>query len=214
MSRKLKVFLVDDHGVLRQGMRRLIDMEKDMEVCGEASNAMEALKLVPPSKPDVALTDIGLNGMNGLELVKNLKQRLPKLPILVMSMFEESLYAERALRAGARGYIMKHEAGDKVIAALRQVAYGKTYLSPTMSERMLDKLANGQPAVSPLEALSDRELEVFQLLGEGLKPGEIAKKLNLSAKTVETYREQIKIKLNLANASALSQYAISWAKNA
>ncbi len=213
MNRKWKVFLVDDHGVLRQGMRRLIELEKDFEVCGDAESSSDALKKLPASKPDVALVDIGLKGMGGLDLIKALKQRLPKLPILVMSMFEETLYAERALRAGATGYIMKHEPADKVIEALRRVVTGNTYLSGIMSERVLNQLSGSTPVLSPIEVLSDRELEVFRLLGKGLKPSEVASELQLSVKTVETYRDQIKIKLKLANASELAQYAIAWARN-
>jgi DNA-binding NarL/FixJ family response regulator len=211
--KKWKVFLVDDHSVLRQGMRRLLELEKDFEVCGEAESSFEALKGLPASKPDIALVDLGLKEMGGLDLIKTLKERLPKLPILVMSMFEESLYAERAIRAGAKGYIMKHEPADKVIAALRHVVTGHTYLSEAMSERMLDLLSGATITVSPVDVLSDRELEVFRILGRGLKPSEVAGELNLSVKTVETYRDQIKIKLKLANASELSQYAIAWARN-
>jgi len=213
VSRKLRVFLVDDHAVLRSGMKRLIEMEKDFEVCGEASDAVEAARLLPPAKPDIALIDLGLKGTSGLDLIKQLKQRLPKLPILVMSMFEESLYAERVLRAGARGYIMKQESGDQVIIALRRVAGGKTYLSGPMAERMLDKLSTPETALSPTDVLSDRELEVFQLLGKGLKPAAVAHELNLSVKTIETYREQIKAKLKLESAAELVQYAISWARD-
>jgi DNA-binding NarL/FixJ family response regulator len=211
--KKLKIFLVDDHSVLRQGMRQLIDLEKDFEVCGEASDSTEALAGLPRTKADIALLDLGLKGTSGLDLIKALKQKMPKLLILVMSMFEESLYAERALRAGAKGYIMKSEPADKVIAALRRVASGKTYLSPTMSERMLDKLSTPETATAPIDVLSDRELEVLQCLGKGLKPGEIAEELNLSVKTVETYREQIKTKLKLDSASELAQYAIAWARS-
>ena len=212
MSKKFQVFLVDDHVALRQGMRRLIEMENDLGVCGEASDAVEALERFGAAKPDVALIDIGLKGTNGLDLIKVLKQRFPRLPILVMSMHEESLYAERALRAGAKGYIMKHEPADKVISALRRVAGGKTSLSEAMSERMLDKLLLLTPAFPPRMSWSNRELEVFQLLGKALKPAEIAKELNLSVKTIETYRDQIKTKLKLDTASELAQYAVAWAR--
>lgn len=211
--KKFKVFLVDDHGVLRQGMQKLINLEKDFEVCGEASDASEALARLPLSKADIALVDLGLKGTGGLELIKALKQKMPKLLILVMSMFEESMYAERALRAGAKGYIMKTEPVDQVLAALRRVASGKTYLSQAMSDRMLDKMSDPETGTTPVEVLSDRELEVFQALGKGLKPAEIADQLHISVKTVETYREQIKMKLKLENASALAQYAIAWARN-
>jgi len=211
--KKLRVFLVDDHAMLRQGIQKLIDLEADFEVCGEASDAVEALQKLPASKADLALLDLGLKGMSGLDLIKALKQKMPKLLILVMSMFEESMYAERVLRAGAKGYIMKTEPVDKVIAALRRVASAKTYLSQSMSERMLDKLSTPGTAASPTDLLSDRELEVFQALGKGLKPSEIAQELNISVKTVETYREQIKTKLKLDSASELAQYAIAWARS-
>ncbi len=213
MIKKLKVFLVDDHRVLREGMRKLIDLEKDLEVCGEASDSQEAMERLPACKPDLALIDLGLKGVGGLELIKNLKQRLPHLSILVMSMFEETIYAERALRAGAKGYVMKHEPSETVITALRRVAQGKTYLSPSMSERMLDKLSAPDATASPMDVLSNRELEVFQLSGKGLKPAAIAEALHLSVKTIETYREQIKTKLGLDNAAELSQYAIAFARN-
>jgi len=211
--KKLKVFLVDDHSVLRQGMRKLIDLEKDFEVCGEATDSIEAMAAIPSSKADIALLDLGLKGTGGLELIKALKQKRPKLLMLVMSMFEESLYAERALRAGAKGYIMKSEPADKVIAALRRVASGKTYLSQIMSDRMIDRMTTPETSSTPTDVLSDRELEVFQALGKGLKPTEIAEELHISVKTVETYREQIKTKLKLDNASELAQYAIAWARS-
>ncbi len=211
--KKFKVFLVDDHGVLRQGMRKLIDMEKDFEVSGEASDAVEALERLPGSKADIALLDLGLKGTGGLDLIKSLKQKMPKLIMLVMSMFEESIYAERALRAGAKGYIMKSEPADKVIDALRRVSSGRSYLSQTMSERMIDRMSSPNTATTPTDALSDRELEVFQALGKGLKPAEIAEELHISVKTVETYREQIKTKLKLDSASELAQYAIAWARS-
>ena len=214
MSKKLRIFLVDDHSVLRQGMRRLIDLEKDMQVCGEAGDAAEALQGIAAQKPDVVLLDLGLKGTSGLDLIKNVRQRLPNMAILVMSMFEESIYAERVLRAGAKGYVMKHEPSETVIAAIRRVASGKAYLSSTMSERMLNKLSGPDMSVSPVDVLSDRELEVFQLLGQGLKPSAIAEELHLSVKTIETYREQIKAKLKLDSAAELSQYAIAWARNA
>ncbi len=213
MNRKLKIFLVDDHSVVREGMKRLIALEKDFEVCGEAEDASTAMRSIVTSKADLALIDIGLKGTGGLELIKSLKQRVPRLLILVMSMFEESIYAERALHAGAKGYIMKHEPAENVIIALCHVANGKTYLSAVMSERMLDKMSAGETPVSPLDVLSNRELEVFEFLGKGLKPGAIAEELHLSVKTIETYRDQIKTKLKLDNAAALTQYAMSWASN-
>lgn len=211
--KKMRVFLVDDHAALRQGIHKLVDMEKDFEVCGEAADAVEALQRLPAAKADLALVDLGLKGISGLELIKSIKKKWPKVQILVMSMFEESLYAERSLRAGAKGYIMKTEAVEKVIAALRRVADGKTYLSQAMSERMLEKLSAPEQGASPVEALSDRELEVFRAIGRGLKPAAIADELHISVKTVETYRDQIKTKLDLSSAAELAQYAIAWGRS-
>ena len=206
---KLRVFVVDDHAVVRQGLQRLVDLEKDMETCGEASNAAEALRDIPTCRPDVVLLDISLEGESGIELSKHIVKRWPQMAILVLSMLEESLYAERALRAGARGYIMKRESGPEIIAALRKVAGGKTFLSPAMAERFLDLFPKHSMRRSFLESLSDRELEVFRMIGQGLKPAAIAQALHLSVKTVGTYREQIKTKLRLKSAAELTQQAIA-----
>lgn len=208
---KRKVFLVDDHAIVRQGLRRLIETESDLTVCGEAGDGIEALKAVPAAKPDILVADIGLPEMNGLELIKAMKQKFSKVPVLVISMQDEAIYAERCFKAGARGYLMKKESAEKVIGALRQVLAGKRYMSPAMTEKLLDRLSEGEDVdSSPVDSLSDRELEIFELIGQGLKAGEIADKLHLSVKTVESYREQIKIKLKLNSASDLAQYAIQW----
>jgi DNA-binding NarL/FixJ family response regulator len=171
-----------------------------------------ALDLIPKLKPDIAVIDLGLQGMNGLDLIKNLKQRCPNLPILVMSMYDESVYAERVLRAGAKGYIMKQESIEKVMGAMERILSGKIYLSDKMSESMLHVVFQGKAGAgrSPGEVLSDRELDVFKLLGKGFKNNQIAEELNLSIKTVESYREQIKQKLNLKGASDLIPFAIEW----
>ncbi len=214
-SPKTKILIVDDHAVLRRGMRRLIEEEPDLAVCGEASDGPEALKLLSSQEPNAAIVDLGLEGMGGLDLIKNMRNLRPNLLVLVVSMFEESAYAERALRAGARGYVMKKESAEKIVTALRRVLSGKVYLSERMSDRMLVRLAEGGPVEpgSPVDKLSDRELEIFRRIGQGHKTGEIADELSLSVKTVETYREQIKQKLLLENASELIRYAIEWVRS-
>lgn len=181
-------------------------------VWGEASDGPQALEMIPNAKPDIAVVDIGLQGMNGLELIKSLRQRSPGLLILVMSMYEESVYAERALRAGAKGYIMKHESVDNVVTALQRILSGKIYLSEKMSESILENLAQDKSVQtrSPVDVLSDRELEIFRLLGQGFKNRKIAQELNLSVKTVESYHDQIKQKLKFKDSADLLQYAIQW----
>jgi DNA-binding NarL/FixJ family response regulator len=207
-----RVLLVDDHAVVRQGIAELLKQEPDMVVCGEAEDATQGLEAVKELKPDVVLVDISLKESNGLELIKNIKARYPKLPVLVITMHDEALYAEMALRAGALGYIMKQEAIDTVLTGLRRVLVGGFYLSESMSARLLQQQIRGQHdrSDSPLDRLSERELEVFQLIGQWRGTSQIAKELHLSVKTVEYYREQIKEKLNLKNASELIRYAIQW----
>ncbi len=210
--KKIKVLVVDDHAIVRQGLRALLEAEPDMTLCGEAEDAAAALELVEKTKPDIVVTDIGLQGMSGLDLIKNLKLRHPAIPILAISMHDESVYAERAIRSGAKGYLMKKESAQKVIDAMRRILSGKLYLSQAVSESILGQVA-GLDNLSEgdlVQRLSDRELQVFQMIGNGQKSGEIAEVLNLGVKTVESYKEQIKIKLNLPTASALAQYAIEW----
>ncbi len=209
-----KVFLVDDHTLVRQAVSQLINQEADLGVCGEAESAPEALRSIAELKPDVVVVDLTLKEGSGLDLVKDLKLRQPNLPVLVLSMHDESTYAERLLRSGARGYVMKDEASDKVVIALRKVLSGEVYLSDKMSARILHKLVGGAPATaSPVDLLSDRELQVFELIGQGIGTRRIAEKLHLSVKTVETYREHIKLKLKLDNATDLLQHAIQWAQS-
>ncbi len=209
---KTKVLLVDDHPIIRQGLGRLINAEADMVVCGEAEDAAKAFDAVGALNPDIAVVDISLKGSNGIELTKNIKARYPSLPILVLSMHDESLYAERALRAGALGYIMKEEASEQVLAAIRKVLAGEIFLSERMKSRMLQQMASGRAKVvsSPIEMLTDRELEVFRLIGEGHSTRQIAGQLHLSVRTVEAYREYIKAKLNLKNSTELIQHAFHW----
>lgn len=209
---KTKVLLVDDHPVLRRGLSQLINQEPDMMVCGEAEDAPKAFEAVGQLEPDVVVVDVSLKGSNGIELLKNLKARYPSLPVLVLSMHDESLYAERALRAGGLGYIMKDEAFEQVLSAIRQVLKGDIFLSEKMKSRMLQQVAFGKGKVvhSPIEKLTDRELEVFRLIGQGHGTRQIAEELHLSVRTVEAYREYIKEKLNLKNATELVQHAFHW----
>ena len=209
---KIKVLLVDDHPILRAGLGKLINQEADMMVCGEAEDAPKAFDAVGTLLPDVAVVDISLKGSNGIELIKNLKARYPNLPVLVLSMHDESLYAERALRAGSLGYIMKEEAIEQVLVAIRKVLQGEIFLSEKMKSKMLQQMAGGRAkmASSPIEKLTDRELEVFRLIGAGHSTRQIAGELHLSVRTVEAYREYIKSKLNLKNATELVQHAFHW----
>jgi DNA-binding NarL/FixJ family response regulator len=215
VSKRRKVFLVDDHPVLRNGLTELINRSDDLLVCGEASTAEDGLRKISELKPDLAIVDLSLDGASGLELVKNLKIRLPETPVLVLSIHDESFYAERCLRAGARGYIMKQEAIEEVKSAIRQILGGKIYLSPRMSERLLEAVARGEAARSgsPLDRLSDRELEVFEMIGRGRATAEIAKKLHLSVKTIETYQAKLKEKLNLKDAAELMRHALRWVED-
>lgn len=212
--RKARILIVDDHPIVRQGLVQMLGHEPDMEACGEAESAAEALKAIAAAAPDAAIVDLSLKDSSGLELLKDIRVRYPRLPVLVLSVYDESMYAERALRAGARGYMMKEEAAEKVVTAIRRILAGQIYLSEAMASRLLHVLVDGRPAagLSPAERLSDRELEVFQLIGQGFGNTEIARRLHLSPKTVETYRGHIKEKLNLSGATELLQHAIQWAQ--
>jgi DNA-binding NarL/FixJ family response regulator len=211
-NRKSKIFVVDDHPIVRQGLGLLINREADMIVCGAAEEAQSALRAIPTLQPDVMVVDISLTGPDGLELVKTIRTRDANLPILVLSMHDESIYAERALRAGANGYIMKQEATEKVLVAIRRILRGDVYLSDRISSKMLQQYVRGSSTAreSPVADLSDRELEVFRLVGEGHGTRQIAEELHLSVKTVETYQAHIKEKLSLRNARELVQHAIEW----
>jgi DNA-binding NarL/FixJ family response regulator len=209
---KRTVFVIDDHPIVREGLTQLINREPDLTVCGTAEDIYEALKAMQTLKPDIALADISLKGADGIELIKNLKIRMPALPVLVLSIHDESIYAPRALRAGARGFIMKQEATENVLLALRRVLSGEIYLSKRMANKMLQQFV-GAPATAQkfsIDRLSDRELEVFRLIGQGHGTRRIAEELRLSVKTVESYREHIKEKMTLSDASELVQHAIQW----
>jgi DNA-binding NarL/FixJ family response regulator len=207
-----KILLVDDHPMMRIGVTTLINGEPDLTVCCQASNAEQALSEIPNCSPDLVITDMTMPGRGGLEFIKDVKGLYPDLPVLVVSMHDEMLHAERALRAGARGYLMKEAGGEKMLEAIRKVLEGQVYVSETMSARILDNLSGRKPrgSASPIEQLSDREFEVFQLIGQGKSTREIAKELNLSPKTVEVHRSHIKEKLDLKDATALVRHAIRW----
>ncbi|HNS19504.1 MAG TPA: response regulator transcription factor [Sedimentisphaerales bacterium] len=202
---------MDDHPIVRQGLAQLINQESDLLVCGQAEDAYEAMQTIRESDPDMVIVDISLKETSGVELIKDLKIQYPDLPVLTLSMHDETVYGERALRAGARGYIMKQEATEKVVTAIRRVLAGEVYVSNGMAAKMVSKLVGGPGKTgSPVECLSDRELEVFRMLGEGYNTREMADKLHLSVKTIETYRAHIKDKLGLQDASELLRSAIRW----
>ena len=209
---KTKIVIVDDHPIVRQGLAELINHEDDLVVCGQAEEAPEAMGVIKAIKPDMVIVDILLKETSGMELIKDIKARYPNLAVLALSMHDESLYAERALRAGAKGYIMKAEATEKVIGAIRKILSGDIYLSEPMAAKLIHKLVGGRTEVgaSAIDRLSDRELEVFRLIGQGYGTRQIAEKLHLSVKTIESYRAHIKEKLNLSDAAELLQYAIQW----
>ncbi len=209
---KIRVFIVDDHPFVRQGLALLINQQKDMTVCGEAEDENGALKQMEKCRPDIAFVDITLKGSNGINLIKSLKKWHPDVIILVLSMYDEALFAERVLRAGARGYIMKQDAPDQVLTAIRQVLAGDIFLSEKMSAQLLKKSVGAKTdgGGDPIEVLTDREIEVFQLIGEGKNTREAADLLHLSVKTVEVHRENIKKKLGMASAVDLAQFAARW----
>jgi DNA-binding NarL/FixJ family response regulator len=209
---KTKIVIVDDHPIVRQGLAELINHEGDLVVCGQAEDAHDAMQAIRSLKPDIVVVDISLKESSGMELIKDINVQYPNLAVLALSMHDESLYAERALRAGAKGYIMKAEATEKVIGAIRKILSGDIYLSDVMAAKLLHKLVGGRTEVgaSATDCLSDRELEVFRLIGQGYGTRQIAEKLHLSIKTIETYRAHIKEKLNLTDAAELLHYAIRW----
>jgi DNA-binding NarL/FixJ family response regulator len=214
-KRKSKVFLVDDHPLVREHLTALLQREVDLEVCGEAADGPTARSLITRQEPDLVILDISLKHSHGLELLKDLKELRPKLPVLVLSMHDETLYAERALRAGAMGYITKEEATVSVLSAVRKVLAGEVYLSARMAGRMMQKMVKGgtDQAGSPLEVLADRELEVFQMIGRGMGTRQIAEELRLGIKTVESYKGRIKEKLRLTDGNELLQHAIQWVQS-
>jgi len=212
---KKRILIVDDHPITRQGLCAVINQQTDLEVCGETDTAPVAVELFQKLKPDLAIVDIALKTSNGIELTKNLKTLDPKFPVLVVSMHDENLYAERAMRAGAMGYLMKQEAGENIVTAIRRVLNGEIYVSEAVKNRMLHRLVNkrGETQQFSIDTLSDREMEVFQLIGQGYSTRQIAERLNLSSKTIDSYREHLKLKLNLTTGAELVRYAIQWGKS-
>jgi DNA-binding NarL/FixJ family response regulator len=208
-----RVLIVDDHPIVRQGLTQLIAQENELEVCGEADDAATALEAVRDLAPDVAVLDLMLKGSNGVELIREMKSRNPSVRILVISMHDEAIYAERALKAGAHGYIMKQKATNEVLSALRKVLAGEVYVSDEVIGKILKRMVGGAGPDTGIERLSDRELEVFQWLGQGLAVSEIADKLKVSPKTIETYRSHIKEKLGLSSANDVLRVAVAWLEN-
>jgi len=211
-DRRTKVLLVDDHAVVRFGIAQLVNGQNDLVVCGEEEDASHAMEAIGRLNPDLVIADISLKDSSGLELMRNIKVQYPKLPVLVVSAHDESVYAEVAFRAGATGYLMKEEALGKVVTAIRRVLSGGIYVSDALAAKMLQQQVRGQTdaTVSPVKGLSDRELEVFQMIGQWKGTRQIADELHLSVKTIEYYREQIKKKLNLKSAAELTQHATAW----
>ena len=212
IARKHGVFIVDDHPLVREGLTNLINRQSDLVVCGEAKDSAEAIDGMTKERPDVAIIDISLTNESGLELIKQLVKQFPQVELIVLSMHDEALYAERALRAGARGYVMKHETSKNVLTSIRRVIGGDTYVSERIVNRMALRLTSARRPVasSPVERLSDRELEIFQLLGQGRTPSEIARDLNLSLKTVQAYCARAKEKFGVTSLTQLLRAAIRW----
>lgn len=208
---KVKVFVVDDHPAVREALVARFSLQADLEVCGEADNVTDALKMIQATKPDLIITDITLKQGDGIDLIKRVKARDPNALFVVWSMHSEDLYAERALRAGAIGYIHKEQATNQIVEAIRTVLAGKMYISSSLREKLLRRTYGGKPPEqSPIESLTDRELEVFRLIGEGVKSQEIAERLHVSVKTIETHRDRIKKKLNLQDGTELIRRAVLW----
>jgi DNA-binding NarL/FixJ family response regulator len=209
---KARVFVVDDHPIVRSGLAQLINQEADLHVCGEAHDAATAFDAIEALKPDVAVVDLSLHGPDGLDLVKSLRAHHIAVPVVILSMHDESLYAERALRAGAHAYLMKQEAAEQVLLALRRVLAGTVYVSDRMAARLLGQIGGTRPSQgdSPVRGLSDRELDVFRRIGRGHSTRQIAEDLHLSVKTVESYRTHIKEKLRLSSATELVRCAVEW----
>ena len=213
-ARRARILLVDDHPLVRERMAEIINQEPDLMVCGEAQDRAGALAAMAAHRPELAIINLALKDSDGLELIKDIRLHWPNVLMLVVSMYEESLYAERVIRAGARGYVTKQEATRDILSAIRRVLSGRVYLNENVSARIIDRLADRSVpgAATPAEMLADRELQVFELLGRGLAVNEIARRLRIATKTVDTYRRRIREKLNLQTSSQLLQHAISWTR--
>lgn len=205
-----RVFIVDDHPMMRAGLAQFLRQERDFRVCGEASEALEAMREIPRLHPHLVVLDISLPGKNGLELIKELRAQLPEIKVLVNSMHDEKVYAERALRAGASGYLMKQNGGEQLIEAARRVLEGKIYLSGTMTAALGSGARNTGKPQSPIARLTDRELEILELIGTGCANADVAARLHLSVKTIDAHRENMKRKLHLSNSTALNIFAVRW----
>jgi DNA-binding NarL/FixJ family response regulator len=214
-TKRHKILVVDDHPMTRDGVAHLINKQAGMDVCAEAGNPSEAFEAIAKTRPDLVLTDMTMPGRSGLEFIKDLLAAHPALVILVLSMHDEAVYAERALRAGARGYIMKEAGGENLLTAIRRVLGGQVYLSEQMSARILDNLSGQKPrgSHSPIQKLSDREFEIFQLIGQGKSTRDIANQLHISPKTVDVHRGHIKEKLELNDATSLIRHAVRWVES-
>lgn len=213
--KRKRIFIVDDHPMMREGLAQMIGGQEDLEVCGESGEANDALTGITTMKPDLVLTDITLPGKNGLELIKDIQAMHPEILVLVISMHDEALYAERVLRAGGRGYVMKQEGGKKIAEAIRQVLNGQIHVSEKMSAKILEVFSGRRPeaVASPVENLSDREFEIFQLIGHGLETKQLADKLHVSPKTIEAHRANIKAKLKLTSMPELIRAAVRWVES-
>lgn len=212
---KSSILIVDDHPIFRHGLTQLINQEEDLVVCGEAEDYHSGWKAVKELNPDMLIVDITLKNMSGIDLIREINKSCKGLPMLVLSMHEESLYAERSLRAGARGYIMKQEASESIVYAIREVLNGRIYASRNITDALLARFIDGSQGSldSPVQSLTNRELEVFQMIGDGMSIRDIGARLNLSVKTIGTYRERIKEKLQLKNATELLRYAMNWVED-
>jgi DNA-binding NarL/FixJ family response regulator len=213
--RPARLFIIDDHPIVRAGLAQMIQEESELVICGQAATSDQTLKVLPAAHADLVILDISLKGTSGLDLIKRIKTLWPRMRVLVLSMHDESIYAERALRAGASGYVMKEEATDKLVNAIHRVLQGHTYISTEMTERLLNRFTNPRKLASrtPMDLLSNRELEVFKLIGSGFRPRNIALKLGLSVKTVEAYLDHIKQKLDLNYSEEVLRHAILWSRS-
>jgi len=214
-KKKTQILIVDDHPIVREGLESILSHEQDLQVCGQTEGASDALKAIGKLKPDIAIVDISLKSSDGIELTKTIKTRYPALSVIVLSIHDEAVYAERVLLAGAKGYLMKDALSANIVKAIRTVLRGEIYVSDTVARKFMHIVAGDKAGITKtaINHLSDRELETFRLIGEGYSVSNIAEKLHLSVKTIETYRSRIKEKLGLEDASKVLQYSIHWARN-
>jgi len=213
MNKETRILVIDDHPIVRDGLEHLLSRESDLLICGQAEDAEAGLKALEETSPDLVIVDISLqDGISGLELTKIITEKYPELPILVLSMHDEALYAERVIRSGARGYIMKQEMTGTIVDAIRMVMEGRVYLSERMKTRLIDEKIhqNTKRVQNPVERLSNRELEVLRLIGQGMKTSEIAEKLKVATKTIDTHRYRLKNKLDLKSGAELVKFAVEW----